>query len=183
MGVKKEVGQGIEPFTRDEVQALLQAVAKKWPHHYPFILTLARTGLRLGEAIALVWDDLDFTNRKIHVQRGYYKGRVSSPKSGKSRVVDMSPQLEATLRDLLLERKREALAIGRGEIPKLVFTSKQGGVLDTSNFYSRVWKKALAAAGLKHHRLHDLRHSFATQSHNGRGQHRLRQQAAWPTTV
>jgi hypothetical protein len=46
----------------------------------------------------------------------------------------MSNQLTATLRTLLLERKKEALQKGWGEIPSWVFTSQTGALMDPSSF-------------------------------------------------
>jgi integrase len=44
--------------------------------HYPQALTLARTGMRLGEALALQWDDIDFEERFITIQ-GPFQGEKS----------------------------------------------------------------------------------------------------------
>jgi integrase len=45
--------------------------------------------MRLGEAMALQWGDIDFHGRFINVQRSISKGVIGTPKSGKSRRVDM----------------------------------------------------------------------------------------------
>ena len=41
-----------------------------YPESFPFLLCLARTGMRLGEAIGLEWRDVDWTARVILVRRG-----------------------------------------------------------------------------------------------------------------
>lgn len=61
---------------------------------------LARTDMRIGEALALQWDDINFQERYIHIQRGLSRGIISYPKSGKDRKVDMSSQLTDTLKRL-----------------------------------------------------------------------------------
>lgn len=38
------------------------------PEAYPVVLTLARTGLRIGEALTLHADDLDFQRRELRVR-------------------------------------------------------------------------------------------------------------------
>ena len=43
------------------------------------ILTLARTGMRIGEAAALQWIDIDFANRIIYVRRNIRKGIIGIP--------------------------------------------------------------------------------------------------------
>jgi integrase len=72
---------------------LLDTFAARFPRHRPMAMTLARTGMRLGEVIALQWGDIDFHNRFINVQRSLSLDTVQRPKSGKTRRVDMSKQL------------------------------------------------------------------------------------------
>jgi hypothetical protein len=57
---------------------------------------------------------------------------------------------------LLLERKKETLRKGWGEVPPWVFTSETGSPFDQANFHHRVWKKLLAKAGLRYIRVSDL---------------------------
>lgn len=90
------------------------------------------------------------------------RGRITIPKSGKSKRVDLSLQLAETLKALLVERKKETLRKGWGEVPEWVFTNEEGKPLDQSNFHYRVWRKLLAKAGLRYIRVHDLRHTFAS---------------------
>jgi integrase len=52
--------------------------------------------MRLGEALAIQWGDIDFEGCFIEVRRNLVSGRNETPKSGKSRRVDMSLQLAAT---------------------------------------------------------------------------------------
>jgi integrase len=74
----------------------------------------------------------------------------------------MSLQLAESLRVLKTERKREALAKGWREVPELVFVNESGNVIDAENLRGRVFNCALAKAGLRKIRIHDLRHTFAS---------------------
>ena len=51
---------------------------------------------------------------------------------------------------------------GWGEIPLRLFTTGLGTPLDKGNFHRHVWVKLLAKAGMRHIRVHDLRHTFAS---------------------
>ena len=75
----------------------------------------------------------------------------------------MSQQLTDTLKALLLERKKETLRKGWGEVPPWVFITGRGTRLDKGNFHRRVWVKLLAKAALRSLRVHDLRHTFASR--------------------
>jgi integrase len=159
---KAERQQQITPFTREELTTFLDAVQTHFPAHHPFVLTLARTGMRLGEALAVQWGDIDFEGRFIEVRRNLVSGRIETPKSGKSRRVDMSLQLAATLREHLHRRKEETLKKGWSEVPEWAFCDANGNALDGNNFRKRVFAKALAKAGLRRIRIHDLRHTYAS---------------------
>ena len=60
--------------------------------------------MRIGEALGLQWDDIEFNAGFITVQRNFSKGRIGSPKNGTSRILGMSRQLADTLFRLKAER-------------------------------------------------------------------------------
>lgn len=159
-----ERSQDINPLTREELRLYLDTAREHFPYYYPFVLTLARTGVRLGEALALQWDDIDWHGRFIEVRHAYChtSRKVLTPKNGKTRRVDMSRQLTETLKAVLLERKKETLKNGWGELPPWVFASEQGTMLDGDNIRHRAHRGTLKKAGLRSVRLHDLRHTFAS---------------------
>jgi integrase len=114
------------------------------------------TGLRQGELFALRWRDVDWSAGVIRVRRNYTRGEFGTPKSRRSsRAVPMADQLAAGL-----ERHFQASEY-RGD-DELVFAHPQTGhVLDASKIRKR-YKVALARAGLRDVRFHDLRHTFGT---------------------
>jgi integrase len=107
----------IKAMTRRQLANLLgasAAAAKEYERrHYELFLLLARTGMRLGEALALQWEDVDFPNREIRVARAFSAGRIETPKSGHGRTVDVSNQLAANLMRLKVIRK-EGYSSGGG---------------------------------------------------------------------
>ncbi|MGG4444508.1 tyrosine-type recombinase/integrase [Brevibacillus fortis] len=64
-------------FTREQLERFLECVKApvknaKYQHsiqYYAFFTLLARTGLRVGEALALTWDDLDFDSKTITINK------------------------------------------------------------------------------------------------------------------
>lgn len=153
----------IDPLNREELGLLLSTVQSHFPRYYPLFLTLARTGMRVGEALALQWGDIDFHGRFIMIRRGFSRGKIETPKNGKTRRVDMSRQLAQTLRELKHNMKVEAVRNGWGQIPEWVFVTEAGRCLHDTHFRSKVFNRALDKAGLRHIRIHDLRHSYASQ--------------------
>jgi integrase len=169
----------LAPLTWEEKTRLEETLQKHYPAHYPLFLTALRTGMRLGELVALQPGDLDFNGGFIWVRRNCSRKRITSTKSGKDRKVDMSNGLAAVLENYLTQRKREALEKGWGDPPEWLFyqdgkhTSEQigdktikkierGKLIDINNLRNRVFYKALEKAKLRRVRIHDLRHTYAT---------------------
>jgi integrase len=91
---------------------------------YPLLLCLARTGMRIGEALTLVLSKIDFTAHTIRVEASGTD--TDTTKSSPGRTVDMSPELATALRRLEVERKAETLKRGWREVPPWVFCSEAG---------------------------------------------------------
>ena len=78
----------LEP--QEQVDPLEQAHVYREGMFYPHLLTLLRTGLRVGELCGLKWSDIDFQDRFIEVSRTRTSGIVSPTKNKLTRKVDMS---------------------------------------------------------------------------------------------
>ena len=161
---KADRGEKIQFFSRDELALFLETARSEALVYYPLFLCLARTGLRIGEAIGLQCGDLDFAGFGIEVRRNIVKGRVGTPKNGRTRRVDMSQQLAQVLRGEIANRKAQLLRLGKSadELGNLwLFQSGAGGPLDDSKV-RKVLARLLVKAGLPRRNLHSLRHSFAS---------------------
>ena len=158
----KDNKDSINTLTSKELKHLLYTVERHFSGDYPLFLLLARTGLRIGEALALKWDDIDFNERSIEVCRGFYRNRISKPKNGKTRLVDMSLQLTKTLKAHELNCKKKGLALGLGDLPEYVFTNKHGRLINLYEWRKQIFYKVIKKAASKKIRIHDLRHTYAT---------------------
>lgn len=116
----------------------------------PLILTLAYTGLRWGEAVALRGTDVDRARGLIHVDRSATEagGTLAyvAPKSHQRRDVPVP--------DLVLEALPET--------DGLLFTTGRSKPLRASNFRGGIWTPATRSCGLYGLRIHDLRHTAAS---------------------
>ena len=73
----------IKAFTRERLAHLHATAAKEERHWAPLFFTMARTGMRLGEALALQWEDLHFRAHEIRVTRGFLARAASTrPRAG-----------------------------------------------------------------------------------------------------
>jgi integrase len=116
--------------------------------------------MRLGEALAPQWGDVDFAARRIRVARGVSRGVVGPPKSGRGRNIDMSLALRGVLQGHLAAARIAWMKRGQ-PCPDWVFVTGEGTLLDRNNV-AKAFRRALKAAGLPHHSPHDLRHTFAS---------------------
>ncbi len=134
-------------MTPDEVEQFLAAVVRGWPHFHALFLTLARTGLRLGEARGLRWDDVDAEARRIDVRRS--GPEESTTKTDEDGTVGMSREVVCAL---------EALP-RRGP---WVFAGPHGTPWAEA-WVQRVMHRCCHLAGLPgRFTPHTLRHAFAT---------------------
>jgi integrase len=159
-----------------EVGRMLEAARRDAPRHYPLFLFLADTGVRLGEAIALRWKDVNLDGGTARIARSYSSGqRLGPTKTGSERVVDLSSRLH------------EALAARRPEIltdEALVFPNRSGTFLLDVYFRNKVFFPVVASAlgAGRHVTPHCLRHTWASL-HIARGTPLkwIQEQGGWTT--
>lgn len=159
---KPRAGQSdpdIRFLDQEDVEALLRAVPEddRGPVERVLYLAAAMTGMRQGELLALRWQDVDWTASRVRVRRNWVRGEFGTPKSRRSsRSVPLAPRLAAELDAL---HRRTAYPADDA----LVFGHPHSGLpLERSKLLKR-FKAALARAGVREVRMHDLRHTFGTR--------------------
>jgi integrase/recombinase XerD len=150
-------------YSQDEIRRLLQAALKiESPHklqrhtYYCLFGLLAVSGLRLGEAVNLQPQDVDWTEGVLTIR---------GAKFGKTRLVPLHPSTLAVLRDYA--NRRDEIFAGR-ILPAFLVTS-HGTKLEKTNL-SRIFRDLSRQIGIRKPgarngpRLHDFRHRFAIQT-------------------
>lgn len=150
------------PFTWDEREHFEIICQHHFPELYPIVICGFRTGARIGEMLALQWNDIDFFNRLISIQRNLTEYGISTPKTkGGERQVRMTSQLMDILKAQRKKAKAHKLKNGWDNMPEWVFFTKTG-ICYHYNTMRRYWQRAAEKAGLLGRNLHDMRHSYAT---------------------
>ena len=163
----------MKTLSEDEVKRLFAATEGQRLHALWVLLTT--TGLRLGEAVGLKWEDIDFENERLFVRRALQRQRgrglvFVEPKTARSRrTVYFPPGTSDALRSHRRLQAEERLQQGTyWQDNDLVFCRVDGRPLEATNLIP-VLHRALKAAGLPQIRIHDLRHTAATL-HLARGE-------------
>ena len=146
-------------FSREQLSTFLANAHPRW---YPYFLFLARTGLRLGESLAVEVSDVLFNRHVVLVDKAYSKGTVQLPKDGESREVDLSIQLADILRVMIAERRARCFASGK-PMPSLLFPTESGGVMNKAHIWRAIVRTLKKANLGMHFSPHSFRHTFASQ--------------------
>lgn len=150
MPQKKKIKKPRPIYSHEEMQKML-TTAKGWLK--AFLLVAFSTGIRSGEMYALTWDDVDFKNKKIHVNKSIRKGKVKNTKTNKDRYVYI---LDCIVDELLLLYKYR-------KSDTWIFPTKDGKPFyDSKNFLKYHFKPLLKECSIEYKTQYVTRHSFAT---------------------
>jgi integrase len=148
----------------------LLATFKDNPLLRAFTLLWLGVGLRRGETLGLRWDDIDFDNGYVLVQRRVNRvhGQGLLVREGaKSNEGNRAQPLARIALEALIDRRRQqredrlrAGANWKGTADGYVFTTRIGTLIEPRNV-NRAFTAALRRAGLEHRSPHSLRHDFA----------------------
>jgi integrase len=128
----------------DEVARLIRCAEPEW---LAMIVTAAHTGMRLGELIALRWQDVDLENRQIIVSQNSYRGQLDSPKSNKWRTIQLSELVCVVLKNHQHNKSER------------VFCREDGEPITETRSLAAIKRNCRERAGLDKHGWHLLRHS------------------------
>lgn len=154
-GVDEDPEEKAKAFSREQLGAFLRVCRSDW---LTFFRLLANTGMRVSEALALRWRDLelDGSSPRVRVRRRYVKGHFGPPKSKHGR---RAIPLEHALVIELRQRRKASEWPGAND---LVFPSSNGQPMHQENLRRRVLKPAAEEADAAWAGFHTFRHTFAS---------------------
>lgn len=152
----------------EEQEAFFEYAQGKY--YYNLFSFLVNTGMRVGEALALTWKDIDFKKREITINKtvmrtGDVEYAISeSPKTSSSnRKIPLTQQIENILR-AQMEQNKKIKAI---EIDGLIFITAYGKMGNYNNVNSAIVRvlNAMREDGIyiEHFSVHAFRDTFATR--------------------
>ncbi len=158
INVAREVGnidmkenKVINFWTIDEFKQFIEVIDTL--KYRAFFMTLFYGGLRKGEALALTWNDIDFKNNTINIDKTAYFRNITSPKNESSiRKIKMPQHTMNLLGELKLETANKIDYVVFGEfydhMPETTIDVRYNEYVEKSK--------------VKRIRIHDFRHSHAS---------------------
>ena len=146
-------------YTKSEQAALREVLTSVNDPAYKAVLIMMETGMRIGETLALGWDDVDFSRRALKISKTVV--RITDTKrsyiqiGAKSYSSNRSIPLSRNAFDILKAMKEE------DEYNELVFHGKHGKMMSYETLRWRT-QKACKQAGVNYYGQHVFRHTFAT---------------------
>ena len=163
--IKKEP---IRAYDRDEAIAFMEGLSNEPPRTRALLMTSLLTGLRRGEVVALKWEDIDFKNNTLSVNKSAHKSKgkpqaLKIPKSQNSvRTVYFSQIYAQALLEWQAEQSAQREQAGKKwKEQGFVFTNEVGDMISLyapTELCSDYEKRR----GLRHLKLHGLRHTFGS---------------------
>lgn len=150
-------------WTKEEFEKVVSKIDTS--DYYQFFLymciwLLFMTGMRIGEATALLWEDLDFNNGTLSITKSLLYKNQQNYRFG-------DPKTKASNRQIVLDQDTLSLLVlwrdmQKRAIPGKKFILSYNGVPTNKNTMSHAIKRYAKLAGVHPIRTHDLRHSHAS---------------------
>lgn len=148
-------------FSKEEQKKIERYIfEKRQPFLYGIILCLY-SGLRVGELLALTWEDIDFQKGTMSITKSchdswvdrHYVKIIESPKTDSSvRTIPLPKQIIGHLKMLKRRTGAKFVVVGKSEYGAQIRS------------YQRTFDIVLKKLNIPHKGIHALRHTFATRA-------------------
>lgn len=150
----------INAFNRIEQQKIEEFCINSKSNYIGIIICLY-TGIRLGELLALTWNDIDFNKKLLTINKTAYTisknskniAYIDKPKTKKSyRIIPLPKQLI----NILKNKKKKSTS-------NYIISTKKGNIVQNRS-YQKTFKCILNKCNIEYKSFHSLRHTFATRA-------------------
>ena len=150
----------VDAFERIE-QKKLESFCLNSKENYKGIVICLYTGIRLGELLALTWDDFDNDKGTLSINKTLCTLKIENkntlyidtPKTNNSKRIIPLPQ------SLIFELEK----MKQSSTSKYIITTRHNTMVDPRT-YQRTFKSILRKCDIKEKNFHSLRHTFATRA-------------------
>ena len=150
----------VDAFERTE-QKKLESFCLNSKENYKGIVICLYTGIRLGELLALTWDDFDNDKGTLSINKTLCTIKINdkntlyidSPKTNNSKRIIPLPQ------SLIFELEK----MKQSSTSKYIITTRHNTMVEPRT-YQRTFKSILRKCDIKEKNFHSLRHTFATRA-------------------
>ena len=154
-----------DAYSQEEIQQTLNLA--KGTDMYLILLLAFSLGLRRGELLAITWDDVDFENAEITINKSTFNDKgeriVKTPKTVSGiRTIPLGKNLLNELKVAHRKYLENKLLMGSNfDNSNLIICQENGSPYHTDSF-SNKWKRFVKKHNIRYIRFHDIRHSNAT---------------------
>lgn len=159
-------------FDDEEIRKIIAEATKKYSNNVPYyrlghaVILLLYTGLRIGEALALTWNDIDFSGKKITVNKNlvYVLNRKENADAKYVLLEQGGAKTDAGVRIVYMNDKAKAALEALQKINgncKYVISNSMGNAVIPRNF-NRMFASILKNCGIEPTGAHTCRHTFAS---------------------
>ena len=151
----------ISVFNKKEQLVIESFCLNHKKRNYMGIVICLYTGIRLGELLALTWDDIDFNSNLLTINKTSYSSKVN----GKTQIIVDKPKTKKSNRVIPLPNQLVKLLkiIKKESNSKYVITTRNSGIVGNRS-YQRTFKFILKKVNVPYRNFHSLRHTFATNA-------------------
>ena len=149
--------QALEKQEQARLEKYILENEKKY--HYGILLSLY-TGLRLGEVLALKWQNIDIKNKLIYIDKSV--GSISQ--NHKTLTIESSPKTQSSIREIPISKKMlDLMKVLRQHCSTDYVIVSHNGKQIKPRAYQKSFDNLLKKLHIKHYGFHSLRHTFATR--------------------
>ena len=165
--IPRVVNPRIEIFTKAEAAEMLNCLTSEDLQFQTYVQLAIITGARRGEMAALKFSDFDYAGCRLTISRAAIKVsgqpiQIKPPKDYEVRTVTVNEHCIELVKMLQAEHEQERQRLGsKWAGDEWLFTQWNGEIMNPQT-PTKQFDKFLKKHGLKHRKLHSLRHTSAT---------------------
>lgn len=156
----KQMQTDVKCFTLKEQKLIEKAVLEDDKKPLFGVIIALYTGLRIGELLALKWEDIDFCKGILTVERSCHYGKVN----GKFQKIIDAPKTNSSKRIVPIPKQLLPLFKAEKRKSHSPFVVANGAKEIAVRVYQRRFQMLLKKLNIQYKSFHALRHTFATRA-------------------